>query len=98
VLWSTLTAFGVSPPLGVAVVAYLVGTLANTLPLPGALATSTVAVHVAFGLPLEGVLPAVLAYRAIALWMPAAGGAVALVGLRRTVHAWDVQTNPRGVR
>jgi uncharacterized membrane protein YbhN (UPF0104 family) len=88
VLWSMFQAFGAPPPLAVAVVAYFLGTLANTIPLPGAVSTTTVAVHVAFGLPLATVLPAVLAYRAVALWLPAVGGTLALGGLRATVRAW----------
>src|SRR3954451_10223652 len=34
-LWACFAAFGHSPPAGVLVVVYFVGTLANTLPLPG---------------------------------------------------------------
>jgi hypothetical protein len=88
VLWSTFHAFGAPPPLAVAVLAYFLGTLANTIPLPGAVSTTTVAVHLAFGLPLATVLPAVLAYRAVALWLPAVGGTLALGGLRATVRGW----------
>lgn len=35
VLWACFRAFGVAPPVAVLVVAYFVGMLANTLPLPG---------------------------------------------------------------
>lgn len=88
VLWSTFHAFGAPPPILVAIMAYFVGTLANTVPLPGAVSTSMVAVHVAFGLPIAVVIPAVLAYRAVAIWLPAVAGAIALAGLQRTVRAW----------
>lgn len=92
VLWSTFHAFGSPLPLIPAVMAYFLGTLANTLPIPGAVSTSMVAVHFAFGLPLVVVVPAVLAYRAIALWLPALGGALALGGLRQTTRTWAAET------
>lgn len=96
VLWSTFQAFGAPAPIVAAVMAYFVGTLANTVPLPGAVSGSTIAVHAAFGLPLAVVIPAVLAYRAIALWLPALGGAVALGGLRRTVQRWSAEPPAAG--
>lgn len=43
VLWACFHAFGGSPPKGVIVMSYFVGMLANTLPLPGESAASTVA-------------------------------------------------------
>lgn len=92
VLWSTFHAFGSPLPPLAAVMAYFLGTLANTLPVPGAVSTSMVAVHVAFGLPLAVVIPAVLAYRAIALWLPALAGVVGLTGLRGTTRAWAAET------
>jgi len=75
--------------------AYFTGTLANTIPLPGAVSGSMIAVHAAFGLPLGVVVPAVFAYRAIALWLPAMGGAIALGGLRTTVRRWTEETAAR---
>jgi uncharacterized membrane protein YbhN (UPF0104 family) len=88
VLWATLQAFGAPPPLAAAVLAYFAGSLANLLPLPGAVATGMVGVHVAVGVPLEVAVPGVLAYRAVALWLPAAGGLVGLAVLRRRARAW----------
>lgn len=96
VLWSTFQAFGAPAPMVAAIMAYFVGTLANTIPLPGAVSGSMIAVHVAFGLPLAVVVPAVLAYRAIALWLPAAGGSFALGRLRATVRRWDQEAKTVG--
>lgn len=94
VLWCTFHAFGTPLPVIAAVMAYFLGTLANTLPIPGAVSTSMIAVHVAFGLPIAVVIPAVLAYRAIALWLPAVAGGLALPGLRRTTRAWAAANAP----
>ena len=47
-----------------------------------------VAVLLAFGLEADLVLGAVLAYRSVAIWVPAPMGLVALGGLRRTVAGW----------
>lgn len=94
VLWCTFQAFGTPLPVIAAVMAYFLGTLANTLPIPGAVSSSMIAVHVAFGLPIAVVIPAVLAYRAIALWLPALAGGLALAGLRRTTRAWVAADAP----
>jgi uncharacterized membrane protein YbhN (UPF0104 family) len=88
VLWATFSAFGAPPHAGVLVVGYFLGQVANTVPLPGAASGGMVAVFLAFGMPAEVVLPAVLAYRAIAIWTPVPAGAAALAGLRRRVRAW----------
>src|SRR5204863_4810800 len=83
VLWATFSAFGRPPAAGVLVLGYFLGQVANTVPLPGAASGGMVAIFLAFGMPAEIVLPAVLAYRAIAIWTPVPAGAAALAGLRR---------------
>ena len=88
VLWSLLQALGSPPPLTVLVFAYFVGQVANTIPVPGAASGGMVAVLLAFGLEADLVLGAVLAYRSVAIWVPAPMGLVALGGLRRTVAGW----------
>jgi hypothetical protein len=47
-----------------------------------------VGAFLALGMPAEVVLPAVLAYRAVAIWTPVPAGAAALAGLRRRVRVW----------
>jgi uncharacterized membrane protein YbhN (UPF0104 family) len=94
VLWSTFEALGAAPPVAALVLGYFVGTLANTLPLPGAVSGGMIGAQVALGASLGIAIAAVLAYRAIALWLPALAGAHALPRLRRTVAAWGAQ--PRG--
>jgi uncharacterized membrane protein YbhN (UPF0104 family) len=91
VLWATFNAFGAAPAPLVLVLGYFLGQVANTVPLPGAASGGMVAAFLALGMPAELVLPAVLAYRAIAIWTPVPAGAVALGGLRRTVKRWAAQ-------
>jgi uncharacterized membrane protein YbhN (UPF0104 family) len=91
VLWATFNAFGSPPAPVVLVLGYFLGQVANTLPLPGAASGGMVAAFLALGMPAEVVLPAVLAYRAIAIWTPVPAGAVALAGLRRTVRRWAAE-------
>src|SRR3954447_3535494 len=88
VLWSAFQAFGGAPPLGVLVLAYFVGQVANTIPLPGAVSGGTVGVLLAFGVAGDLALAAVLAYRAVAIWVPGTAGTVALAGLRSTTARW----------
>jgi uncharacterized membrane protein YbhN (UPF0104 family) len=91
VLWASFEAFGDAPAVAVLVVAYFVGTLANTLPLPGGVGGvegGMVGALVAFGVEPELALVAVLAYRGFAFWLPILPGAIAYVTLRRTVARW----------
>ena len=91
VLWACFNAFGEAPSFAVITVAFLVGMLANTLPLPGGVGGvdgGMVGALIAFGVEAELALLAVLAYRGFAFWLPIAPGAVAYVGLRRTVARW----------
>jgi uncharacterized membrane protein YbhN (UPF0104 family) len=88
VLWATLNAFGAPPAATVLVLGYFLGQVANTVPLPGAASGGMVGAFLALGMPAEVVLPAVLAYRAIAIWTPVPAGAFAMTGLRRRVRSW----------
>jgi uncharacterized membrane protein YbhN (UPF0104 family) len=88
VLWATFNAFGAPPAATVLVLGYFLGQIANTVPLPGAASGGMVGAFLALGMSAEVVLPAVLAYRAIAIWTPVPAGAAALAGLRRRVRVW----------
>jgi uncharacterized membrane protein YbhN (UPF0104 family) len=46
-------------------------------------------VLLAFGVEADLALASVLAYRAIAIWLPAPIGLAALGGLRRTLAGWS---------
>jgi uncharacterized membrane protein YbhN (UPF0104 family) len=103
VLWASFKAFGHAPPAGVLVVAYFVGMLANTLPLPGGIGGvdgGMIGALVAFGTNPGLALVAVLAYRVFAFWLPIAPGALAYVKLRGRVAGWaleDAAGEPRAV-
>jgi uncharacterized membrane protein YbhN (UPF0104 family) len=88
VLWAMLHAFGAPPSLAVLALAYFVGQVGNTIPVPGAVSGGMVGILVAFSVPADLALVSVLAYRSVAIWLPAPIGLVALSGLRRTVARW----------
>ena len=97
VLWACFEAFGDSPALAVIVMAYFVGMLANTLPLPGGIGGvdgGMVAALVAFGTDPGLAVVAVLAYRGFAFWLPILPGAAAWITLRRTVAGWQRAAQP----
>jgi uncharacterized membrane protein YbhN (UPF0104 family) len=94
VLWAMLHAFGAPPPFAVVVLAYFVGQVGNTIPIPGAVSGGIVGVLVAFAVPADLALVSVLAYRAIAIWLPAPIGLVALGSLRRTMARWSDEDAP----
>jgi uncharacterized protein (TIRG00374 family) len=91
VLWACFHAFGSAPPEAVIVMAYFVGMLGNTLPLPGGIGGvdgGMIGAFTAFGVNVEASVVAVLAYRAFAFWLPTLPGGVAYLQLRRTVQRW----------
>ncbi len=97
VLWACFHAFGASPAGGVIVMAYFVGMVGNTLPLPGGIGGvdgAMIGAFTAFGVDAEISVVSVLAYRAIAFWLPTLPGAVAYLQLRRTVHRWEGEPAP----
>jgi len=93
-LWACFHAFGASPDKGVIVMAYFVGWLGNTLPLPGGIGGvegGLIGAFSAFGVNVETTVVAVLAYRAFSFWIPTVPGAVAYLQLRRTVSRWRAE-------
>jgi uncharacterized protein (TIRG00374 family) len=94
-LWACFHAYGFDPPpFGVVVMAYFVGMLGNTLPLPGGIGGvdgGMIGAFAAFGVPLDEASLAVLTYRAFAFWLPTVPGALAYLQLRRTVAAWRAE-------
>ncbi len=89
VLYGMLNAFGAPPAFQVVVLAYFLGQVANTVPVPGAASGGLVGVLLAFGVDADLAIVAVLAYRAVAIWIPAPIGVVALGHLRRTMARWE---------
>ena len=85
VLLAALYAFGAHAGIAAVVMAYLVGMLANALPIPGGLGAvdgGLLGALVLYSVPAAPAAAAVLVYRAIALWLPAGIGAVFAARLR----------------
>jgi uncharacterized protein (TIRG00374 family) len=96
-LWACFHAFGASPNKAVIVMAYFVGWIGNTLPLPGGIGGvegGMIGAFSAFGVNVETAVVAVLAYRAFSFWLPTLPGAVAYLQLRRTVSRWRAAEGP----
>jgi hypothetical protein len=55
-----------------------------------------VGVLLAFGVEADLALASVLAYRSVAIWLPAPLGMAALASLRRTVRGWTRQDSRPG--
>ena len=89
VLWACLAAFGHAPSFWVVAMAYLVGMLANSIPVPGgfvAVEGGLVGMLLLFHVrPAAMVIAAVVVYRAISLWLPALIGSVAFLSLRHEI-------------
>ncbi|HEV3069988.1 MAG TPA: lysylphosphatidylglycerol synthase transmembrane domain-containing protein [Solirubrobacteraceae bacterium] len=89
ILWATFRAFGAAPPLAILGMAYLIGELGGLIPVPGGIGgvdAGLVGTFVLYNVPITAAASAVLAYRAIALWVPAILGSAAFVALRRTLR------------
>jgi uncharacterized protein (TIRG00374 family) len=91
-LWASFHAFGPNPPpFAVIVMAYFVGMLGNTLPLPGGIGGvdgGMIGAFAAFDVQFGYATVAVLVYRAFAFWLPTIPGAAAYLQLRKTVSRW----------
>jgi uncharacterized protein (TIRG00374 family) len=89
IVWAGFRAFGAAPALGVIFMAYLIGELGGLIPVPGGIGgidAGLVGTFVLYHVPITAAASAVLAYRAIALWVPAVLGSGAFVLLRRTLR------------
>jgi uncharacterized membrane protein YbhN (UPF0104 family) len=101
-LWAAFNATGGAPPLAALVLAYLIGYLANGLPVPGAIGVLDAGLAgalVLYGVPAVDAAAAVLVYHAVALWVPGVGGLLAFAaGQRRVVVQDDVDRGRAGDR
>jgi uncharacterized membrane protein YbhN (UPF0104 family) len=83
-LGAAFCALGELPPVGVLLLAYVLGQLGSLIPLPGGVGGTDgglIAALVLYGTPLSTAAAAVLAYRAFQLGLPALLGALAIVRL-----------------
>jgi uncharacterized membrane protein YbhN (UPF0104 family) len=89
VMAGAFRATGVSPPIGVLTLGYLIGMLGGNVPVPGGIGgvdAGLIGTFTLFHEPLGATTVAVLTYHAIALWVPAVLGSVAFVRLRATLQ------------
>jgi uncharacterized membrane protein YbhN (UPF0104 family) len=88
-LWAAFQAVGGRPALSVLILAYMLGQLGNTLPLPGGVGgvePLMLGIFSASGVALGVAAAAVICYRAIALGVQGALGAVGVVSLGRDLR------------
>ena len=88
VLWATFQAFGLSPPITVILMGYLIGQLGGLIPLPGGIGgidLGLIGVLVAYGTSAAGTAAAVFAYHVILFWLPLIVGTIAFAMLRRNM-------------
>jgi len=89
IVWATFRSLGPTPPLAILWLAYLIGELGGLIPVPGGIGgvdAGLVGTLALYGVSLTSATAAVLAYRAIALWVPAIVGGLAFLMLRRTLR------------
>jgi uncharacterized protein (TIRG00374 family) len=92
VLWAAFQAFGVSPPLTVILMGYLIGQLGGALPLPGGIGgidLGLIGTLIVYGTPAAATAAAVLAYRIILFWLPLVVGGIAFALLRRDMPSGE---------
>jgi uncharacterized membrane protein YbhN (UPF0104 family) len=88
VLWATFHAFGMSPPITVILMGYLIGQLGGLIPLPGGIGgidLGLIGVLVAYGTSAAGTAAAVFAYHLILFWLPLILGGITFAMLRRNM-------------
>jgi uncharacterized membrane protein YbhN (UPF0104 family) len=99
VLELLLQALGVRLEVGGLLLAYLIGYLAATVPVPGGIGVlegGLVATLVAYGAPASKAAAAVIVYHAIAFWIPSLGGVIGLVALRLSSRLEHGATEAQG--
>ena len=101
-LGATFAAAGKPLPIAPLVLGYLIGYLANIIPVPGGfgvLEGGLAGTLIAYGAPPTQATAAVIVYHAIAFWIPTLGGLTGYTMLRRRLnrpqHAAPATTEPR---
>jgi len=101
VLWATFMAAGHAPPVVALVLAYMLGYLANAIPVPagvGVLDGGLAATLILYGANATTAAAAVLVYHAIAFWVPGIGGSIAYALLRPELARADAQSPTPALR
>lgn len=89
-LWATLHAVGYTAPLATLILGYIIGYLANLIPIPGGIGVlegGLVGTLILYGAPATQPTAAVLVYHAIAFWIPSLGGLWAYRQIQQTLSA-----------
>jgi uncharacterized membrane protein YbhN (UPF0104 family) len=89
VLWATLNAAGYRPAIAPLLLGYIIGYLANILPVPGGVGVlegGLVGTLILYGAPATPAAAGVLIYHAIAFWVPTSGGLPAYALLRKRMQ------------
>lgn len=96
VLGVTMAATGHPLPVPALVLAYIIGYLANLIPIPGAVGVlegGLAGMLILYGAPATQAAAAVLVYHAIAFWIPSLGGIAAYWRLRCRLR--EIRTQPK---
>ena len=87
-LWAALRAFGVAASVAAIVIAYVLGYLAQSVPIPliatGGVDAATTFTLAAVGVPIEVALLGVVAHRVFAFWLPVIPGLWSATALGRS--------------
>jgi uncharacterized protein (TIRG00374 family) len=89
ILWAGFRSLGAAPPVAILALAYLIGELGGLIPIPGGLGgvdAGLLGTLVLYHVSITEAAGAVIAYRAIALVVPAIAGVIAFHFLRRTLR------------
>jgi uncharacterized membrane protein YbhN (UPF0104 family) len=93
-LGALFVATGHAVPVDALVLGYMIGYLANMLPIPGGfgvLEAGLAGTLIAYGAPATRAAAAVIVYHAIAFWIPSLGGLIGYASLRRRTALQDPQ-------
>jgi uncharacterized membrane protein YbhN (UPF0104 family) len=97
-LWLAIHALGYDAPAASLALAYLIGYLANAIPIPGGVGVldgGLAAALLLYHVPAAAALGGVLLYHALALWIPALSGTVGFLGAQRQITSGRVRTDSR---
>jgi uncharacterized protein (TIRG00374 family) len=98
VLWLAIHALGYDVPVAPLLLAYLIGYLANAVPIPGGLGVldgGLAAALLLYHVPAAAALSGVILYHALALWIPALSGTIGFIAAQRQINADSRQTGNR---
>lgn len=103
VLWLAIHALGYDVAVAPLVLAYLIGYLANAVPIPGGLGVldgGLAGALILYHVPAPVALGGVLLYHALALWIPALSGTIGFIAAQREISSAGVkveaETAPAG--